>query len=390
MTRLLILLPVLVLAAFNFPATAQRGGGGGRAGGVTMPSRPRTMVPPDLSTGTPNIFLSGKVVLDDGSDLTEGAAIQSICKGQKRTETYTDRNGNFSFEFANRPSINNSIGAGDADSATWISPGSGRLNQRNVMDCELSASLPGFTSQIIELSRVAGDQHADVGRLALHRLSQVEGLTISATSAAAPDSARKALEKGIKQAEKNKLDDAQQSFEKAVGIYSKYAVAWFELGRVQMRKSDLAGARHSFEQALLADSKYINPYRGLAQMAAAAKQWPVVIENTDKLLALNPINFPDAWLLNAVANFFLNNVDAAEKSARQGLKLDEEHHFPKFEYLLALVLIQKHVYAEAADHIRRYIVLSPNLPDIENGKKALAQIEKLDPSLAAPAIAQKK
>ena len=355
-----------------------------------MSSRSRSIMSPDLSSGSSSIFLSGKVALDDGSALTEGAAIQTICKGQKRTETYTDRTGNFSFEFASRPSINSSTGAGEADSTAWLNPTSGRTNQRNLMDCELVASLPGFTSEIVELGRIAGDQHADVGRVAMHRLSQVEGLTISATSAAAPDAARKAYEKGVKQEQKNKLDEAQQSFEKAVSLYTKYAIAWYELGRVQVRKNDVPGAHHSFEQSLLADSKYVNPYRALAQLAASAKEWPAVVENTNKLLALNPINFPDAWLQNAVGNFFLNNLDAAEKSARQGLKLDEEHHLPKFEYLLALVLVQKRVYAEAADHIRKYIALSTNTADAEDGKKALAQIEKLDPSVAAPAIAQKK
>ena len=175
-----------------------------------------------------------------------------------------------------------------------------------------------------------------------------------------------------------------------MGLYAKYAIAWYELGRVQLRKNDVPGAHHSFEQAVLADSKYVNPYRALAQLAASAKQWPAVVENTDKLLALNPINFPEAWLQNAVGYFFLNNLDAAEKSTRQGLKLDEEHHLPKLEYLLALVLVQKHAYPEAADHIRKYIALSPNPPDVEDGKKALAQIEKLDPTLAAPALAQQK
>jgi len=282
------------------------------------------------------------------------------------------------------------MGAGDADSTTWVNPTSSRANQRSLQDCELSAALPGFTSQIIELSRVQGDQHSDVGRVVLHRLSQVEGLTISATSAAAPEAAKKAFEKGLKQEKNNKLDDAQQSFVKAVSLYDKYAIAWYELGRVQLQKNDTQSARHSFDQSLAADSKYVSPYRALAQLAAKEKQWQVVVEQTGKVVALNPINFPDAWLLNAVGYFFLENFEAAEKSARQGVKLDEEHHFPKLEYLLALVLVQKHGYAEAAEHVRKYIAFSTNPPDIEDGKKELAQIEKLAPNLFPPAVAEKK
>jgi tetratricopeptide (TPR) repeat protein len=376
---------LLFAAILSVPTFAQRTGGG-RGGGV-ISSRPRLSLP-DASMSQENVFLTGKVVMDDGTLLGAGAAVQTICKGQKRTETYTDSAGNFSFQFASKPSIN-SVGAGDADATTWVGTNS-RGSQRSLQDCELQAELAGFTSQIVELSRVVGEQHSDVGRVVLHRLAQVEGFTISATSAAAPDSARKAFEKGMKEESKNKLDEAQKSFEKAVGIYARYAVAWYELGRLQLQKNDADGARHSMDQALAADSRYVSPYRLLAQMAAREKQWPMVVEQTSKVLALNPVNFPDAWFLNALGHFFMQNIDAAEKSARQGLKLDEEHRLPKFEYLLGVVLAEKHSYAEAADHVRRYIALSRNPPDIDAGKKELAQIETLAPNVAAPAIAEKK
>jgi tetratricopeptide (TPR) repeat protein len=390
MKRPLFFLSLLFLfAMISVPSFAQRGGsgGGGRGSGVTL-SRPRVILP-DASMDQGSVFLTGKVVLDDGGALSSGAAIQTVCRGQKRTETYTDSAGNFSFQFASKPSINTAGGIGDADATTWVSANA-RGNQRSLQDCELQAELPGFTSQVIELSRVVGEQHSDVGRVVLHRMEQVQGFTISATSAAAPDAARKAFEKGLKEETKNKPDEAQKLFEKAVGIYDRYAVAWFELGRLQAQKNDDAGARHSFAQALLADSAYVSPYRVLAQMAAKEKQWPVVVEQTGKLLALNPVSFPDAWFLNAVGHYFMRDLDTAEKSARQGLKLDEQHHFPKFEYLLGMVLVDKRNYSEAADHMRRYIALSTAAPDIEAGKKELAQIETLAPNVAAPAVAEKK
>jgi len=59
---------------------------------------------------------------------------------------------------------------------------------------------------------------------------------ISATTALAPEAARKALEKGQEQQQKGKLDDAQKSLEKAVAMYPSSAAAWFELGRVQLQK----------------------------------------------------------------------------------------------------------------------------------------------------------
>ena len=44
-------------------------------------------------------FISGKVVLEDGSKITEPASILTICRGRKQTVTNTDSHGNFSFDF---------------------------------------------------------------------------------------------------------------------------------------------------------------------------------------------------------------------------------------------------------------------------------------------------
>src|SRR5690242_6021969 len=99
------------------PISAQRGVGGGRAGTTVGSSQSRRTIP-DLNSGT-NLFLSGKVVLEDGAELGEGAAIQTICRGQKHTETYSDSHGNFNFQFTSRLTANSGAGLGDSDTSMW-------------------------------------------------------------------------------------------------------------------------------------------------------------------------------------------------------------------------------------------------------------------------------
>ena len=48
--------------------------------------------------GSRPMFLSGRVVVEDGTPLTDAAMIQSICRGNIRNEGYTDRKGAFSVE----------------------------------------------------------------------------------------------------------------------------------------------------------------------------------------------------------------------------------------------------------------------------------------------------
>ena len=37
------------------------------------------------------------------------------------------------------------------------------------------------------------------------------------------------------------------------------------------------------------------------------KQWQALVTVTGQLLALNPVSFPDAWLRNALGNYYLYN-----------------------------------------------------------------------------------
>lgn len=362
---------LLLISALH--ATGQSGSGGGGRRPVVTP-RPRVSIP-DSSTST-TIFLTGKVVISDGTPITESAAIQTICKGQKRTETHTDLHGGFSFQFGGRFGSTNEVQY-DADTSSRT-PAPGRGERRDTRDCELLASLDGFTSESILLDgRFTGEDTANIGRIVLHRIANVEGFTISATTAQAPDAARKAFEKGQDQQKKEKWDDAQQSFEKAVSVYPKYAAAWFELGSVQIHKNDAAGARHSFEQSLAADSKYIKPYHGLTQLALQAQNWRELADFSEKLLALNSVNFPQAWLSNSIGNYYLQNLAVAETSARRGLQIDTEHRYPKLEYLLGMILVRKPDYTEAAQHLKAFLSLSTRPADVAEAQKQLDELARL-------------
>jgi tetratricopeptide (TPR) repeat protein len=346
-------------------------------------------VPRATNPASGNIFLSGNVVVDDGTPLTEAAAIQTICRGQKRIEAYTDSHGNFNFEFTSRGSAAG-VALGDA-SASLSSPAIPRGAQRDTSDCELQAVLPGFSSDVIQLgNRLAGFEGTDIGRVVLHRLNHVEGFTISVTSALAPPKAQKALEKGRELEKKNKWDEAQKWLQKALDIYPKYAVAWFELGRVLGQKNDLEGSRQSFGKALEADPRYVSPYRGLAQLAARANRWQELVDVTGKLLGLNPVDFPDAWLLNGVGHYYLKDLQAAEQSARKGLELDEAHRVPKIEYLLAMILVRERDYQQAAAHMQQYLHYVTKPADVDDAKKQLAEIARLSETARLAAENDKK
>ena len=352
---------------------------------------------PDPELSRPNIVLSGKVVLDDGNPIPGTAAVQTLCKGQKRTVAHTDPSGKFSFTLVEQASSLPSIAGGIVDASVGPNDGlpigdspSPLHNRRQWRECAVLADLAGFTSDPVEIISRTDNNGGNIGSIVLHRIANVEGLTISATSAAAPEDAKKMLEKGSEQEKKDRLNTALDAFQKAVDIYPQYATAWFELGRINLAKGNVLAAKQAFGKALEADSHYVSPYLGLAQISLQEQKWQEVADLSAKVVRLNPINFPNAWLFNGYANYYLGRMADAEKSALEGLKIDPEHHVPKLEYLLGMILMDRKDYTAASEHMQNFLHAVSDPREIAEAKKQLAQISHLAETPTAALPGEKK
>ncbi len=348
---------------------------------TSLPSNTSPTVPGDAARP---IFLTGKVVLNDGSSPPESVMIQRVCNGNHHTEGYTDSKGHFSIQLGESRNVFADASETPSRSQITQTNPTGGIRESALMNCELRASLPGFRSDVVSLAARRYMDNPDIGTIVLHRLSNVEGLTMSATSALAPKDARKAYEKGLEAAKKNKPDDAQKELEKAVGVYPKYASAWYELGKIYEQRDHVEEARKAYSEALAADSKYINPYERLYLLALKEAKWQDVADTTDRVIHLNPYDFPAAFYYNAIANLQLGKLDAAEKSAREALKLDTGRHNPRTNYVLGLALAQKQDFAGSVECLRTYLKEAPDAKDAERVQKQLADIEKLAQAKAQP------
>jgi tetratricopeptide (TPR) repeat protein len=216
-----------------------------------------------------------------------------------------------------------------------------------------------------------------LGTIALRRLANVEGTSVSATLFAAPADARKAYERGLQALHKGRLPDARKDLDKAVAVYPKFGNAWLALGRVELRQNQNEPARESFLKALEADSKLVEAQVELGIMAARERNWHDAAQYLDAALKLDPVDFPQIWFTDAVANFNSRNYDQAEKMAREALKVDPAHKNPQVNQLLGMALAQKHDYAGAAEELRTYLKLAPMASDFTAVKTQLDQIENL-------------
>jgi tetratricopeptide (TPR) repeat protein len=245
-------------------------------------------------------------------------------------------------------------------------------------NCELTVELAGYRADVINLDRFNdGGAVADVGTIVLRRLANVEGTSVSATLFSAPADARKAYEKGLQSLQKNKPADAQKDMTKAVTIYPKFANAWLGLGRSEERQNQNEAAHDAFLKALEADPKLVEAQVELGIMAARDKKWREAAGYLDTALKLDPVDFPQIWFTDAVANFNSGNFEGAEKMAREALKIDTAHKNPMIDQLLGMALAQKHDFAGAAEELRTYLKLAPTAADFTSVKAQLAKIEEL-------------
>ena len=374
------------------------GGGGSRSPAPSVPSQPGQSQQPggmERQSSFPEfrrpVFLSGKVVMEDGSPLPPNEVIERVCNGNPRPEGYVDSKGRFSVQLGQNVGVmmdasvssnpdfltgGSSSSMGNVGNVGGTMPGGQGLTERDLMGCELRATLAGYRSDVVQLSGRRLIDNPDVGVIIMRRLVNAPGTTVSFTSMSAPKDAKKAYEKAMKEAGKKNFDQAMVQLEQSVTIYPQYADAWTAMGRLHQAQNSPDKAREAYNKAIEIDPKFINPYLQLAQMAAAERKWGDVLQITDKIIKLNPYDFAGAYFYNAVANINLNNMDAAEKSAREALKLDPQHRIPKTEHLLGFILAHKRDYAGAEQHFKAYLQFAPNAPDSQTVKLQLEEVQQ--------------
>lgn len=294
----------------------------------------------------------GLVVLADGSAPMELVEIYGGCGGIQKLIAIADSKGRISF--------NPSVLTGDAIKAKA---------------CTVHASLDGYLSETKAVTDTNLKSGGKLGKIVLQPLSSsVDGL-ISRADGEANKAQRTMYEKALDEAAKQDWANAIASLEKATSAYPGYSSAWLSLGILQQSRRDRAGAEKSFLEAARVDPRFALPLIQAAALEALQGDWQATLAHSQKAIDINPAAFPQAYSLNALANISLQNADAAEKSAREGLRLDTEHQYLELEYALGIVLYSKNDNEGAAKHLQAYVDESPEGSNAAAARNELAQMQ---------------
>jgi tetratricopeptide (TPR) repeat protein len=388
-----IIFLVVAVVAFAPCVAAQQGGQGGNTGdsGNSKPPpkvspRPEIFAPqPDYRKPQrpepPLIFISGKVEREDGSPPPFGAVIELDCGGSVTRQTTVNTTGSFWFQVgdANRfshampdaseglsddPFSRGQAAWNETDSGMW--PGTPlAAPEKRLAGCDLRVQLHGYRSSSLrfELEPEAGQN--DMGTLVLYPIQRVPGTTISATNLLAPKKAKKLLKNAKKAVKKERFNEAEQHLKSAITAYPEYGEAWFELGALYQGQKRNKDARDAYMKAIDADKLFVNPYIRLGWLASTEHKWQEAADFSEHALDLDPVTFPEAYFLNALANCQLNNLEIAEKSARQLQRLDPQHRFPKIFLVLSNIYALRRNDAASIEEMRNYLKYAPKASDAD-------------------------
>jgi tetratricopeptide repeat protein len=362
-------------------------------------NNPSTLPTTGTQPGQPGdeyvMFLGGRIATNDGASVPMDTLVARVCNNRVRQEVYASPKGEFSMQLGSRA---DSFPEASAD-VTAPSSMAGKnsimgIPRQELTNCDLRVTASGFRSRDIILAGLdPSGGSVDVGLIVVERGKKIEGTTLNAAPYQAPKDARRAYEKGLQAESNGKLVDAGKYFETAVEIYPKFTSAWYQLGTVLQKENQKDAARKAYTQATSLDTRFLPPYLFLASMAYEAENWTEVLKLTGHLLDLDPLNqaevigytldldplnYADAYFFNSMANYKLNKIEAAEKSALKAERMDLRTGFPQLHLLLAEIFARKKNYGLAIEELQTYLALAPQAKDAPQQREKLASLEKLN------------
>ncbi len=380
----------MVLAILPW-AVAQQSGSSGTGEETTDPNSSTLQTTNPLQSslsGTESqeelVFIMGKVVLEDGTPPPFGAVIERDCSGSLIKEATVDMAGHYNFKVGDKnrksrlnPDASLSIEQDPISYSTSIDGMIPTPLVSKLFGCELRAQLAGYQSTSIVLGSEPGNGLIEVDAIVLYPKTRLRERIVSTANLRAPQAAQKALQNAAKAFKNDESKKAEKLIKRAIEIYPNYAEAWLVLGDVYEEMDLDKGARDAYRKAIEIDKLFIGPYIGLARLSAKENKWLDVIELTEQALDLDPIAIPEGHYLNTLANYKLNRLDRAEKSALRGRRMDLENRIPKINLILANVLARKNDPVGAAAAMKAYLKAAPYAPDAAFIRSRIQESEKL-------------
>jgi tetratricopeptide (TPR) repeat protein len=234
--------------------------------------------------------------------------------------------------------------------------------------CHIQATHAGYISTSVEISALHGYLDRNINLPPIVITSQAsDPYAIIIADSDTPPRAKSKSRAAMKALDAGKNDEARQLFSAAVEAAPKFARGWHALGVLYEYSGMQKEAREAYQHAIEADARVLPPYVTLTRLCIKAKDWDCAAQTADALIKADKKNvYPQVYLHNAVALYELKQLDRAEASARECIRIDPNHMLPRVEYVLGRILEAKGDTEGAREHMSKYLELDKRAPDPES------------------------
>jgi tetratricopeptide (TPR) repeat protein len=205
-------------------------------------------------------------------------------------------------------------------------------------------------------------------------LSSQPGYVVSVRELSIPPKARKAFQKGIERWAKRDPAGTLAHFQRAVAELPSYYEAYYQMGLVYTRLGRAAEAEEAFQKAIdLSQSRYPLALFGLASLLSENNRFSEAEPLARRGLEVDGNSWYGQFEL-ARALMGLNQVDAAEKSAREART--RKRDFPPLHLVLANIHIRKGNYPALLEDLDTYLKLEPKSPASEQARQMREKVRR--------------
>jgi Tfp pilus assembly protein PilF len=301
--------------------------------------------------------LQGRVLLPNGSPPSNSVKVTLTFNGMRVYETFTDLSGRFSFSGLRRGTYQ------------LTAEGDGQSFETTRVDADVSAygSAPQIFTQNIQLRLKVGKSVPPAG------VTSVE--TIDANL---PARAREEYEKGSKDAENNKPENAVKHFQEAITIYPQFYSAHVAIAEQYAKLKRDEEAAEAYRKAIEMKSDRAPAYVGLGVMLVKQKKYSEAIAPLRRSLQIEKQS-STPYLFLGLAEMMTGDYQSSESNL---LRAHEIGKPVLARIYLANLYDLKGEPARAIEQLKAFLKESPNLPE-ERQTEIREVIEKLRKQMAA-------
>ncbi len=296
--------------------------------------------------------MRGKVVMEDGSIPNRSVRIERFCHdtgGQGVTQT--DKKGNY----------------------LW----SMEVDPLSFRACVLRGTLTGYDSTVIDISAFNWSTDPNLPPLTLRPRAAGSSDTDADIfyQDGIPLAVRTAWNNAQKLVQKKNWPAAERELRTTVQLAPKFTRGWNALGVACSNQNKPAEARDAFRHVVELEPKSLDALLDVARASIAAKDWDTAEKFAAALIKQDTRQrYPEIYLHQATARYYLKDTDGAETSARTGIGLDRRRQVPRTEYVLGVILEAKGDYTGAREHITQYLALDSKSEDAADIRNHLANL----------------